>query len=102
MSDQVLRQPVTFWQWITGQPGTIYSPPPLPAPPAPYVAPPPRTALDVLEDEMRRVHGQIDDIKYDDIDNLDGKAGLALIAKLDKLYDELTRRSKDEAVLKQG
>jgi hypothetical protein len=51
---------------------------------------------------MRRVHGQIDDIKYDDIDNLDGKAGLALIAKLDKLYDELTRRSKDEAVLKQG
>jgi len=97
MSETVLRQPLTFWQWITGQPGTIYSPPLPPAPPAAYVPPPPRTALNVIEDELCRLHSQIDDIKSEDLDSLESKAGLALIAKLDKLYDELARRSNAES-----
>ena len=90
----VLRHPVTFWQWLTNQQGNLYTPP---AAPLPYVPPPPRTALQVIEDELCRLHSQIDDIKSEDIDYLDNKAGLALVAKLDKLYDELTRRSKDES-----
>lgn len=93
--DQPLRQPRTFWQWLTNQEGTLFVPPPAPLPPLPPV---PRTALQYLDDELRRIHSQIEDLRCEDADHLSDKSGQALIARLDKLHDELTRRSKDETV----
>ena len=93
MNDEPLRQPRTFWQWLTNQPGTIYHP--LPTPP-PLKEPRPPSALDYLESELVRVHQQIENIRCDDASYLSDKAGLALIDRHGKLHDELARCSQAE------
>lgn len=88
-----LRQPRTLWQWISGQPGTLWVPPP---PPIVRVNPG-RNALDVIEDELQRLHEEIDDYK-DQMEYCgDGDKGyLRLLDSLDKLNGELIRRSQEE------
>lgn len=91
MSDQVLRHPLTFWQWLTGQPGNIYTPPfaPIPRPPDP-----PRTPLDYIEAELERIHNEMENMRDDE--HADGNdAYHKLVDCLDKLHDELIRRSKE-------
>lgn len=88
MSEQ-LRQPITFWQWLSGQPGTLI------VPPEPLV---PRSAMAAIETELQRIHEQIDSLRDEGVSYLNGAAGTGLVAKLDKLHEELTRRSKDETL----
>jgi hypothetical protein len=90
MSEELLRQPRTFWQWLTNQPGTIYSPP-LPAAPAL-----PRAALDIIDAQLQRIHRELN--SFTTLEGAETKGYLALVASLDKLHEELIRRSKDETV----
>ena len=91
MSDETLRQPRTFWQWLTNQPGTMFVPPP---PPAPRKDP---TALDYVESELMRMHDMIQRLTDDnDFGEKDEHIQL-LISKLDKLHEELAKRSAQES-----
>jgi hypothetical protein len=57
-----LRQPRTFWQWLTHQEGTLFV-----APPAPIVqVEGPRTALDAIEDAIERVHDEMTELREDE------------------------------------
>ena len=86
MSDEVLRHPLTFWQWLTNQPGNIYSPP-LPTPPSK-----PLTAIDVINMELKRIHDQIEAFRCDnDYGSVDDHIE-NLVNKLDKLHTELAKR----------
>ncbi len=89
--DQVLRQPRTFWQWLTNQPGSIYTKPTI-------TVASPRTALDVIDDELQRLHEEIDDYKDQmEYQGDDDKGYLRLLDSLDKLNGELIRRSQQES-----
>jgi hypothetical protein len=88
MSDEPLRQPRTFWQWLTNQPGAIFVPPP-----APIVrVNPPRTALDIIEEELQRIHSEMNSFSSGS-----GAGYQGLLKKLDLLHTELIRRSKEES-----
>jgi hypothetical protein len=92
-SQQPLRQPVNLWQWLTGQPGTLYTP----TPPPIIRVNPPKSALDVIEDELVRLHEEIDDYKDQMEYEGDGDRGYhRLLDSLDKLNGELIRRSQEE------
>jgi hypothetical protein len=91
MSEEVvLRQPCTLWQWLSGQPGTIYTPP-LPPPPQVVKVNPPRSALDYIESELKRLHEQLDELRYEDVDNISSQAGMAFIAAITRLHEELVK-----------
>lgn len=92
MGDEPLRQPRTFWQWLTNQPGTLFVPPP---PPIVKVNPP-RAPMDFIDDELRRIHSQIDDFRSEGIIYMNTEVAVALVRTLSKLHDELIRRSKEE------
>ena len=92
MSDQALRQPRTFWQWLTNQPGTIF----VPKPPAPQ-----QSALNTIERELVRIHRLLDDLKDEGTAYINGPTGQGLISKMDKLHGELIRRSTEEVTPKQ-
>ena len=91
MSDEPLRQPSTFWQWLTSQPGTLFVPPPAPV----IRVNPPRTALDALETQLARIHDELS--SWTSLEGVETRGYLALVASLDKLHDELVRRSKEES-----
>jgi hypothetical protein len=87
MSEELLRQPRTFWQWLTNQPGAIYSPP---LPPAQLAA------LDIIDAQLQRIHRELN--SFTTLEGAETKGYLALVASLDKLHEELVRRSKNETV----
>ncbi len=89
MSDPI-RKSQTFWQWLTHQPGDVVFPP-QPIPPRPA-----RTALDAIEDELSRIHSEMEDIRTDEYAS-ENEAYHKLVDSLDKLNEELIRRSKEES-----
>jgi len=89
-----LRQPRTFWQWLSGQEGSLFVPPP---PPIQRVMPA-RSALDVIEDAISRIHIELEAIREDDDSYIDNDSAYkALANKLDLLHGELARRSQEES-----
>jgi len=78
MSDEALRQPRTFWQWITDQPGTILVPPPV------IPSPEPKTVLDVIDAQLQRIHAELN--AFHTVEGANSKGYLALVASLDKLH----------------
>ena len=82
-----LRQPLTIWQWITGQPGTIYTPPPPPGP---------ESALDYIERELQRIYDELDDIRDDEY-VAENRAYHKLVDAMTVLHAELVRRSQEES-----
>ena len=87
--DQVLRQPRTFWQWLTNQPGSIYTKPTM-------VVAPPRTALDAIERSIDLVHEEMSALR-DDMYIDDNQAYHKLVDTLATLHAELVRRSQQES-----
>jgi len=88
-----IRQPRSFWQWLTNQPGTLYAPPPAPI----VKVNPGRTALNFIEAELERVHEQMDGVRGAVIKNPHERDCYNELTKtLSKLHDELIRRSKEE------
>jgi len=84
---KILRQPRTFWQWLTNQEGTIFSPTP-----APIVRMnPPKSALDAIETHLFNVMNELSNC------DSDSEGYLALVKSMDKLHEELARRSKEES-----
>jgi hypothetical protein len=82
-----LRQPRTFWQWLTHQEGTLWVPPP------PIVrVNPSRSALDAIETAIERIHDELDSFS-----SAEGRGYAALVARLEQLHAELVRRSKEES-----
>ena len=88
---QPLRQPLTFWQWITGQQGTLFVPPPPPI----QLVNPARTALDAIETAIERIHLELNDIRNDEFAD-SNDAYHKLVDALNPLHLELTRRSQEE------
>lgn len=85
-----MRQPLTVWQWLTSQPGTLFVPPPAPI----YMKPEPKTALDVIDLELRRIHEEMESFQNG---THNSPAYSKLIESLDKLNVELIRRSAEES-----
>jgi hypothetical protein len=92
MSDELLRQPRTFWQWLTNQPGTLFVPPPAPI----VQVNPAKSALDYIESELERMHEQMEGLRGNTLSRTEAPAYVELTKTLSKLHDELVRRSKDE------
>lgn len=86
-----LRQPRSFWQWLTNQPGTLWVPP---LPPIVRMNPP-RTALDAIESAIERLHNEMDDLRDDEYVR-DNQSYQLLVAELGRLHEELVRRSQAE------
>jgi hypothetical protein len=87
-----LRQPVNFWQWLSGQPGTLYAPIPAPI----IKMSPPRSALSFIEDELERMHDQLEGLRGSTLTEDEAPAFIELTKTLSKLHDELIRRSMEE------
>ena len=88
MSDDVLRQPRTFWQWLTNQPGSIYTKPTV------VVRSP--SALDAIERSIALVHEEMSALR-DDMYIDDNQAYHKLVDTLSGLHGELIRRSQQES-----
>lgn len=73
-----LRQPRTFWQWLTNQPGTIYSES--------------TQALAAIERSIKHIHDELDSYA-----NGDNRGYQSLVEKLGHLHQELIRRSREES-----
>ena len=89
MSEDVLYQPRNFWQWLTGQHGTIYTPP---------RAFPPKTALDYINMELCSLHQELENYREQlEYRGDDDKGYLRLLDSIDLLNRELVRRSVEES-----
>jgi hypothetical protein len=87
---QILRQPRTFWQWLSGQEGTLF------VPLAPIVKMNPgRTTLDAIESAIEQLHTEMNELR--DSEFTEGNDSYQMLVQtLGKLHSELIRRSKDE------